>query len=240
MPRERKHKEVTGARRSSAVAAAGHGYPRPMLVRDHWISLDGTWDFAIDETDRSGSMADVKFKRRIIVPFAPESRASGIGETGHFQACWYRRNFEAPPLAENERLILHFAAVDYLTTVWINGSVVAHHEGGYTPFSADITEQLREGTQQTIVVCAQDDPLDLAKPRGKQDWKPQPHAIWYYRTSGIWQSVWLERVNATHLSRLQWTPNVRRWQIALAARITQPREGLRLRSPAFLARAATR
>jgi beta-galactosidase/beta-glucuronidase len=199
-----------------------HGYPRPQLVRDDFLSLDGPWAFQIDP---AGELAydEIQFDRTIRVPFAPECPASGVGETGYFNACWYRRTFDTPALGDGQRLILHFGAVDYEATVWVNDRLAVRHEGGYTPFSADVTGLLTDGRQQTIVVRAEDDPLDLSKPRGKQDWKPEPHAIWYYRTSGIWQSVWMERVNATRIDSLKWTPSVEQWQIGLHAQIAGPR-----------------
>ena len=214
-----------------ATTGREHGYPRPLLVRDDFISLDGPWDFEIDRTGDLSRDA-VRFGRSIRVPFAPECPLSGVEETGYFNACWYRRTFDAPELAEGQRLILHFAAVDHDATVWVNDRLAVRHEGGYTPFWADITDLLVASKEQTIVVRAHDDPLDLAKPRGKQDWKPEPHAIWYSRTSGIWQSVWMERVGATRIETLKWTPNVEQWQIALDARIVGPRrqdERFRLR-----------
>ncbi len=107
------------------------------------------------------------------------------------------------------RTILHFGAVDYSARVWVNGHLVAEHEGGHTPFSADITGALNADGKQVVTVCVEDDPHDLAKPRGKQDWLLEPHSIWYPRTTGIWQTVWLEQVAATYIQKLRWTPDVR-------------------------------
>lgn len=206
-----------------------HGYPRPQLRRDWWQSLDGAWDFAIDDEDRWRSPEAVGWSATITVPFAPETPASGIGDTGMYRAVWYRRAFDAPVLSAGERLILHFGAVDHEATVWVNGHRAAHHAGGYTPFSAGITEMLVEGSQ-TIVVRAQDDPEDLEKPRGKQDWLPEAHSIWYPRTTGIWQTVWIERVPAMAIGSVRWTADVARWEIGLDVRIEgERREGLRLR-----------
>ncbi|HEV7814901.1 MAG TPA: glycoside hydrolase family 2 TIM barrel-domain containing protein [Janthinobacterium sp.] len=181
-------------------------YPRPQLVRDNWTSLNGEWDFTFDDERRYRSPVDaIAWERRIAVPFAPESEASGIGDQDFHAVCWYRREFEVA--GPGERCILHFGAVDYTARVWVNGTFVAEHEGGHTPFSADITDALQSGAVQTIVVQVEDDPFDLAKPRGKQDWQRQPHSIWYPRTTGIWQTVWIEPVAATHLSTLRWTPH---------------------------------
>jgi hypothetical protein len=119
--------------------------------------------------------------------------------------------------------------VDYSATVWVNGHVIVRHEGGYTPFHADVTEFLVDGRPQTIVVRAEDDPHDLAKPRGKQDWQLEPHSIWYPRTTGIWQTVWLERVPATRIGQVRWTSSLEHWELGLEARLEgERREGLRL------------
>ena len=175
------------------------GYPRPQLVREQWQSLDGPWDFAMDVRARHPD--DIDWQRQILVPFAPDTRASGIGDTGFHPVCWYRRMVEVQPHAENQRVILHFGAVDYSARVWVNGVFAGSHRGGYTPFSLDITGML-DGTRATIALRAEDDPSDLAVPRGKQDWHLEPHAIWYPRTTGIWQPVWLEVVSDPHIGRI--------------------------------------
>ncbi|MEA2530645.1 MAG: hypothetical protein QOG89_2289 [Thermomicrobiales bacterium] len=192
-----------------------NAYPRPQLRRSDWSSLDGPWQFALDPDAVWTVPGQVQWNATIAVPFSPETPASGIGETDFFRACWYRRTFEAPPLASGERLFLRFGAVDYVATVWVNNQIVATHEGGYTPFAADVTDALVPDGAQVVVVRAEDDPHDLAKPRGKQDWKLNPHAIWYPRTSGIWQTVWLERVPATRIGSLRWEANLERWEIGL-------------------------
>ena len=207
----------------------GPVHPRPQLTRPSWRSLDGIWDFAIDRSGAWSGTEQVRWDRRIRVPFAPETPASGVGETDFFNACWYRRSFDAPRVTGDERLILHLGAVDYSARVWVNGVEVVRHEGGYTPFSADITDVLRDGPQ-TVTLRAEDDPLDFAKPRGKQDWMRESHSIWYPRTSGIWQTVWLEVVPATHIGTLCWTPNLEHWEITLRAILGgRLRPGLRLR-----------
>jgi beta-galactosidase/beta-glucuronidase len=207
-----------------------HLYPRPQLERAAWTSLNGPWEFATDPEGRWTQPTQVAWSATITVPYAPETAASGVGDTGFYRACWYRRDFDAPALTPGERLILHFGAVDYAATVWVNDRLVARHEGGYTPFSADISEALRPDGPQTIVVCAADDPHDLAKPRGKQDWLLEPHAIWYPRTTGIWQTVWLEQLPATAIGSVRWTPNLTDWAIGLDMSLDgAPHEGLRLR-----------
>lgn len=207
-----------------------HSYPRPQLERAAWTSLNGPWDFALDPEGVWSLPSDVTWNATIIVPFAPETTASGITDTSFYRACWYRRTFDLPELKPGERLIVHFGAVDTDATVWINDRLVVQHTGGYTPFEADITNSLNLEGPQTIVVRAEDDPHDLAKPRGKQDWLLEPHSIWYPRTTGIWQTVWLEVLPATSIDYLRWTANLTNWEIGLEARLGGlRREGLRLR-----------
>jgi beta-galactosidase/beta-glucuronidase len=187
-------------------------YPRPQLVRDHWQSLNGQWKFIFDDDRQYRHPTDpIEWSGRIQVPFPPESEASGIGDRGFHRACWYEREFDLQ--ADGTRVLLHFGAVDYQARVWVNGHLVAEHEGGHTPFTADITRALRDGARQTVTVFAEDDPFDLAKPRGKQDWQLEPHSIWYPRTTGIWQTVWLERVARTYIQKLLWTPHFEGFEI---------------------------
>ena len=187
------------------------------MQRPGWQSLNGSWDFAIDAAGTLHHPDDVTWTSTIVVPFAPETPASGINDNSLFRACWYRRRIAVPPAAsDGSRLLLHFGAVDYAATVWANGSMVGSHEGGYTPFTCDLTAVAAKQSSCEIVVRAYDDPLDLEKPRGKQDWMLEPHSIWYPRTSGIWQMVWLEQVPRTWIERVRWTPNLERWEIGCA------------------------
>jgi beta-galactosidase/beta-glucuronidase len=205
------------------------GYPRPQLERAGSVSLNGPWEFALDREGRWSVPDQVEWRRTVQVPFSPETPASGVGETGFFQACWYRRTIDPPPLRGGERLVLHFGAVDWAATVWVGDALACRHEGGYTPFSVDLTDFLRGSGPQAVTVRAEDDPHDLSKPRGKQDWQLEPHSIWYPRTSGIWQTVWLERVPACRIGWLRWTSNLERWEIGLEARVDGPaRDDLRL------------
>ncbi len=202
-------------------------HPRPQLTRERWTDLSGPWGFATDDSDtgiRDGWVENPEpFSRTIVVPFPPESRASGIAEPGFHPVVWYRRVFQVMSEDRAARLLVHFGAVDYRATVWVNGSLVAEHEGGHTPFSADITAVLREGNRdQVIVVRAEDRPEDLAQPRGKQDWQPAPHKIWYHRTTGIWQPVWLEPVPAVAITDLRWTPDLDRGLLGMRVRLNRP------------------
>jgi hypothetical protein len=187
------------------------------------------WDFALDAGGRWALPGDVAWDRTIAVPYAPETAASGIHETGFFKACWYRRRVEVALGPAGARVILHFGAVDHTATVWINGALACSHEGGYTPFWVDLTDFMIPGTACDLVVRAEDDPSDLAKPRGKQDWQRHPHSIWYPRTTGIWQTVWMELVPATRIDAVRWSSSLEQWDIGFGARIAgEWRDGLRL------------
>lgn len=195
-------------------------YPRPQLVRSQWMSLNGSWRFLFDPKRIFKHPSEIQeWPLSINVPFPPESNASGIGNTSFNPVCWYQRDVQVGPQRDGERVLLHFGAVDYRAVVWANGYDVACHEGGHTPFFADITALLRDTGSQTITVLAEDDPHDLTKPRGKQDWQLEPHSTWYHRTSGIWQTVWLEVIPETYIGRVRWTPNVVGWSIQFEAKI---------------------
>jgi hypothetical protein len=194
------------------------GYPRPQLQRPEWISLNGTWRFRYDDERVFSLPSEIHdWPLDILVPYPPESRASGIGDRNFHRACWYQRDFYLP--RADERVILRFGAVDYSAKVWVNGCLAVIHEGGHTPFSADITDLLDASGRQTVTVFVEDDPHDLTKPRGKQDWQLEPHSIWYPRTTGIWQTVWLERVARTYVEKIRWTPQLENYALKFEARI---------------------
>ncbi len=206
--------------------AFGHAYPRPQLQRSEWISLNGTWDFFAPPVATSDLLIEEQevlqwpeTATAISVPFSPETASSGVCQTGFQPVVWYRKHFESPALNAGDRLLLHFGAVDYKANVWVNGKSVVYHVGGNTPFHADITTALNASGPQEIIVRAHDDPADLAKPRGKQDWKLEPHSIWYPRTTGIWQTVWLEVVPATYIETVRWSANLKNWEIGLEVHI---------------------
>ena len=209
--------------------SADLGHPRPQLRRASCILLDGEWDFADDPAGHWRHPDQVAWTERITVPFAPEAAASGIGRTGFRLACWYRRTLHLSALPTGDRLLLHFGAVDYAASVWVDGHQVGSHEGGYTGFAVDLTPYAGTGARE-LVVRAEDDPADLAKPRGKQDWELEPHSIWYPRTTGIWQSVWLEQVPEIALSRLHWSADLDRYALCMQAAVDGPlHPGVRLR-----------
>jgi beta-galactosidase/beta-glucuronidase len=206
-------------------------YPRPMLCREQWASLDGSWQFAYDDGDAGlaarwfDPAAAEPFTRTIEVPYPPESPASGIGDRGIHPVVWYRRgiahNALTPAGREGQRVLIHFGAVDYRAQVWFDGQLAASHVGGQTPFTADVSDMMTPGADEhTLVVRAEDDPADPEQPRGKQDWRDRPHGIWYERTTGIWQPVWAETVAPEHVADMAWTADpaaaVVRGEIALA------------------------
>ncbi len=195
---------------------AGADYPRPQFRRAKWLSLNGPWKFSFDDEKKYRRPSDVRsWEKTIQVPFAPETPASGIADQSFHSSCWYEKSISLrkPAAFERRRVHLHFGAVDYAAKVWVNGSFQGTHEGGHTPFSFDITEDLNDSDEQTISVLAEDEPHDLAKPRGKQDWQLEPHSIWYPRTTGIWQTVWIEEVACEHIRKIRWEPHLERWEI---------------------------
>ncbi len=172
-------------------------YPRPDFQRENWLPLNGEWDFSFDKPI---------FDRKILVPFACETKLSGIHDTSFHNAVWYRRNFSLPEPMHDRQILLHFGAVDYTCRLWVNDRFIREHTGGQCGFSADITGALNASGENIIVLEARDDPADLEMPRGKQYWKPESESIFYTRTTGIWQSVWLEAVSPMHLASCRITP----------------------------------
>ena len=173
-------------------------YPRPQLVRDKWISLDGKWTFSIKKTSEAGLPPG---PRIINVPFCPESMLSGLNRiTRQDEIMLYGRSFSIPEDWKDMRLILHIGAVDQTAKVYIDGKYAGSHEGGYLPFSFDITGLLNEGEEKHSVIVEARDSLDHKYPWGKQKYKNG--GMWYTPVSGIWQSVWLEPVPETHIESL--------------------------------------
>ncbi|MFE0674140.1 glycoside hydrolase family 2 protein [Streptomyces sp. NPDC058867] len=185
-------------------------YPRPQFTRDAWLNLNGTWQFEIDRSDTGleRGLTDRDLADRILVPFCPESELSGVGETDFLEAVWYRRTVAVPAEWGDARVLLHFGAVDHDTTVWANGREVARHRGGFTPFTADLGDVVAAGEELTVVVRARDS-RHTVQARGKQaTWYANSHCH-YTRTTGIWQTVWLEPVPRTvALRRPRITPEL--------------------------------
>jgi beta-galactosidase/beta-glucuronidase len=221
---------MTTATPSSSSDADG-SYPRPQLRRDHWTPLDGPWRFAHDDADvglGEGWFVDAAALDRVIqVPFPPESPASGIGDPAFHPIVWFARTVTAADLSDaglgddRERLVLHFGAVDYRASVWWDGQLLGHHEGGQSPFEFELTDAIGRSAaddgsaEHLLVVRAEDDPHDASQPRGKQDWLERPHVIWYHRTTGIWQPVWLEAVPRTSIRGLAWRTDLTAGRVEL-------------------------
>lgn len=184
-------------------------YPRPQFVRPDWLCLNGPWQFEIDSGD-SGAERGLRHRPltgAITVPFCPESPLSGIGHPDFMDAVWYRREVEIPAAWVGRHVLLHFQAVDYETTVWVNDIEVGRHRGGFTPFTCALAGVAGPGGRATIVVRARDH-KGLPKPAGKQAIAYANSGCHYSRTTGIWQTVWLEPVPAVHLRRPRITPDV--------------------------------
>ncbi len=187
-------------------------YPRPSFLRgeDTWQNLNGEWEFEID-WGKSGKERNFQNREslndKIIVPFVPESKLSGIGITDFMESVWYRRTFTVENLAEKERVLLHFGAVDNYATVWVNGTKAGDHRGGYTPFAFDVTSLLKEG-ENVLVVHAEDNTRDPLQPSGKQCDRYNNFMCLYTRCTGIWQTVWLEFVPKTYIKNIKITPDV--------------------------------
>lgn len=174
-------------------------YPRPQFMRDNWINLNGNWDFSFDEPT---------FDRQIIVPFAFQSKLSGIESHERHDIVWYRKTFIIPDELAGKRLLLHFGAVDYRCRVRVNDELIGFHTGGNVGFSFDITDAVHTG-ENTITIQVEDVLSDFTIPRGKQYWK-EPESIFYTPTTGIWQTVWLETVSSMYICNVDITPDLDR------------------------------
>lgn len=223
-----------GTNHNEAAETGRPEYPRPQFVRDHWVNLNGEWEFAFDDEDRGSaagwSGGEQSLGQKIQVPFAYQSRLSGIGETDFHDNVWYRRLFDVPESFAGRQVLLHFGAVDYAAKVWVNGVFVAAHEGGHTPFKADITHALHaDGTPNALVVQALDESRNLELPRGKQFWKKDSASIFYTRTTGIWQTVWIEAVPRTYLDKVKLTPDIDNKRVEIVPHIANYAPGRELR-----------
>ena len=183
-------------------------YPRPHFRRDNWLSLNGIWEFEFDDNHdgelRGIHNGKIKLEREINVPFTYQYPLSGIGDKTFHDTLWYRRSFVYDRAGESA--ILGFNASDYITTVWVNGHYATTHQGGFAPFTVDITKYLNEGENVIVVRCY--DPLDPTIPRGKQSWLNDPFSCWYTPNSGIWQSVWIDFVGEDSVEDFSITPDI--------------------------------
>lgn len=205
-------------------------YPRPTIKRKDWLNLNGIWGFSFD--DHNVGLNEQWYDQHelpetIKVPFGYQTKNSGIGNNEFHDIVWYKRSFTIPEDWQKKEILLHFQAVDYRSQVWVNGVKVTEHEGGHTPFSVNITYQLNQ-VNNTIVVRVEDFSEDLEQPRGKQYWKEESSGIYYSRTTGIWQTVWLEPVSKTHIHQLKLTPNIDDSMVSVNYKITNPKIGQNL------------
>jgi beta-galactosidase/beta-glucuronidase len=196
-------------------------YPRPHLVRKDWTNLNGLWQYSILPKDQQSIPVDAQGS--ILVPFAVEAALSGVGKTvGKDSILWYKKTISIPA-SKNKNILLHFGAVDWLCTVFVNGKEVITHQGGYDPFSIDITQSLKKGSKQDIAVRVWDPSDDGPQPRGKQVKKPQ--SIWYTPVTGIWQTVWLEAVPKTYIVETKQTPDVDQKLLRISAKVENLQPG---------------
>ncbi|GHB56220.1 beta-galactosidase [Persicitalea jodogahamensis] len=205
-------------------------YPRPQLIRPGWQNLNGLWDYAITPKTIS-DIPPATFDGKILVPFAVESSLSGVGRTvGRDSLLWYRRMVPFSAKLKSEKTLLHFGAVDWECDIYVNGKRAGSHQGGYDPFSFDITPLLVKGEQQEIVVRVWDPTSDGPQPRGKQ--LKQPRGIWYTPVTGIWQTVWLEKVPTSYIESTKNTPDIDRNVVTVSAVAQNAQEGdiLRIRA----------
>ncbi|MBS0261703.1 MAG: glycoside hydrolase family 2 [Planctomycetes bacterium] len=197
-------------------------YPRPQLVRQAWQNLNGLWNYAIRPKNDA---QPTNFDGDILVPFPVESALSGVMQSvGADKRLWYRRSFEIPAQWSGQNVLLHFGAVDWETSVWVNGKSVGLHRGGYDPFTFDITDALKSTGPQELIVDVWDPTTRGSQPVGKQH--DRPEGIWYTPTTGIWQTVWLEPVPRSFIRGLKITPQVDTNSVVVEAQVTgQPADG---------------
>jgi beta-galactosidase/beta-glucuronidase len=218
---------LSGGSPSFAAEIPRPEYPRPDMVRADWLNLNGSWEFALDLTDTGEEKAFIQgqgFDQRILVPFAPESPLSGIGRLDFLAAAWYKRTFALPESWTGKRVLIHFEACDYETTVWLNGQKVGVHVGGYTPSCFDLTPFLVSG-ENRLVVRARDDTRSGLQPTGKQSHRLNSYSCLYRRTTGIWQTVWLEPVSSPFIEKYSVVPNLDSGEALICVCLNQAPEG---------------
>ena len=203
-------------------------HPRPQMIRPAWQNLNGSWDFIFDF---GNSGVERKFYleenfnrqdiRSILVPFCPESRLSGIGYTDFIPAVWYRRKVKITKGQLSGRVLIHFGAVDYHAKLWVNGRLAGSHSGGYSSFTFDITALLTEG-ENTLTLWAEDNNRSGHQPRGKQSALYYSHNCEYTRTTGIWQTVWLEFVPQSYIQSYRVYPNIQDASVRIDVKALAP------------------
>lgn len=197
-------------------------HPKPQFQRENWANLNGSWDFEIDHgasgEARELFKPDAALTQTINVPFCPESKLSGLAHVDFMNSVWYRREVEITKEQLSGLVILHFGAVDYFATVYVNGQKCGTHKGGYVSFAFDITEYLTEGTN-TITLHAEDDTRSRLIPSGKQSGQYHSHGCFYTRTTGIWQTVWMEFVPKTHIVKTKYMTDINNGTVTIFAEL---------------------
>jgi len=194
-------------------------HPNPQFQREAWENLNGKWEFETDKgvSGKGRRLFDVEhLKGEITVPFCPESKLSGIGDTDFLNCVWYKKDIEIKD--KSQRIILHIGACDYYSTVYVNGDEVGTHMGGYTPFEFDITDFVTVG-KNSLVICAEDDNRSGNQPAGKQSVRYASSGCFYTRITGIWQTVWLEYVPETHIKSVKFYPDVQNGKLMVNATV---------------------
>ena len=199
-------------------------YPRPQFVRENWENLNGTWDFGFDD-DHVGEKEKwyVNFggDKKIQVPFTYETKLSGIQDETRHDYIWYRRNIQVDgKRLEKENYVLHFEGCDFITKVWVNGELAGSHRGGYSRFSFDITNLLKDGENELVVKA--EDSFDMQQPRGKQRWIDENFGCWYVQTTGIWKTIWSEYVPKVNLASVKMTPVLEQHCLELEYEVNAP------------------
>ncbi len=201
-------------------------YPRPQMQRAEWLCLNGSWEFEVDQGDSglARGLLTTPLAQSIQVPFCPESRLSGLENLDHLICVWYRKRVQVPAEWSAEQVLIHFQAVDNESTVWINGKEHARHRGGFTPFSCEVrVEELGPNRELEIVLRARDYD-DRPQPRGKQSRGFAGYGALYGRTTGIWQTVWMEPVSTLHLKRPRLTPQGASQSLHVVQPLNRPAE----------------
>ncbi len=206
-------------------------YPRPQLVRKNWQNLNGLWQYSILPKAQEETIP-ASFAGNILVPYAVEASLSGVGKTvGKDSVLWYKRVIATPVVKKGQQVLLHFGAVDWRCAVYVNGQKVGTHQGGYDPFSFDITAALKKGKQQEIAVSVWDPSDQGPQPRGKQVRKPE--GIWYTPVTGIWQTVWLETVASTYIVSAKQTPDIDTKTLSIETKVANAQAGDLVKVTAF-------
>jgi beta-galactosidase/beta-glucuronidase len=208
-------------------------HPLPQMVRTEWLNLNGSWEFAeTDDAKDESWLSGKPYPDKIVVPFCRESSLSGLARTGFVKNVWYRRTFQKPADWKSQRVRLHIGACDWKTTVWINNQLVGEHTGGSVAFCFDITDFLKAG-DNTLVIRAFDDTRSGLQATGKQAHSEKSQACVYTRTTGIWQTVWLEGVGSAYVRDVRIEPDAAHSRVLIQAEVDGPCDGLTLKAVAL-------